>query len=229
MEEKGLPQEGLKVIACLSMLIDHIAAVFGLSMTYRIIGRLAFPIYCFLMAEGVHYTKSPKRYMLRLFVGMLLSELPFDMAFNGGWDWSSNSVMVTLLLGFFALECMKRADDLILKLLMAMPFAAIAELACTDYGGYGVLLIAMFGVVRELPGAPVLRLIGMLIVCGLMRSAHIVLGGMRVSVELFAVLAIIPIECYRGRKGKTDKAVQWAFYLFYPVHLAILAILDRIL
>lgn len=229
MKAKGLTQEGLKLIACASMLIDHIAAIFKWSMHYRIVGRLAFPIYCFLLAEGAYHTKNPKRYALRLFIGMLLSELPYDLAFNGGWSWRSQSVMVTLLLGFFALDCMKRADNLILKLLMAMPFAAMADLANTDYGGYGVMLIAMFGIARELPAAPMLRYIGLIFICGIMKSAHITLGGARISVQLFAIYAIIPIECYRGVKGKSGKAIQWAFYLFYPVHLAILAFLARIL
>ena len=84
MERKGLPQEGLKLIACITMLIDHIGAVFFPSLILlRIIGRLSFPIYCFLLAEGAAHTKHAPRYALRLLLCALISELPYDLAFSG--------------------------------------------------------------------------------------------------------------------------------------------------
>ena len=80
MEKKGLSQEALKSIACITMLLDHIGATMVRGYTLRIIGRIAFPIFCFLMAEGAYHTKNPRKYCLRLMIGMLLSELPFDLA-----------------------------------------------------------------------------------------------------------------------------------------------------
>ena len=129
MRKRGLSQEGLKLLACVTMLIDHIGATLVLRMlqtmpvrneqynllvgiyyALRIIGRIAFPIYCFLLVEGAYHTRNPKKYGMRLFVGMLLSEIPFDLAFslrgNVLFDWSSNSVMLTLLLGFCMIEAM---------------------------------------------------------------------------------------------------------------------------
>jgi membrane protein implicated in regulation of membrane protease activity len=70
----------------------------------RVIGRFAFPIYCFLLAEGAHCTRNPKKYALRMAIGAVLSELPYDLAFYGGWTMENQSVMITLLLGFGALE-----------------------------------------------------------------------------------------------------------------------------
>lgn len=112
MKKSGLSQEMLKIIACVTMLIDHVGAtvvesqffvtpfdgIYYLYFAMRIIGRVAFPIYCFLLAEGAHYTHDPRRYALRLFVGALLSEPGFDFALFGGWTWEHQSVMVTLLL-----------------------------------------------------------------------------------------------------------------------------------
>lgn len=138
MKGKGISQEGLKLLACVTMLLDHTGMVlFPGRQIFRMVGRLAFPIYCFLLAEGAHYTRNPARYALRLTIGALLSELPFDLACSGGWDWGSQSVMVTLLIGFLMLECMKRTELLPVQILTVVPFAALAEVCRTDYGATG--------------------------------------------------------------------------------------------
>ena len=72
-KKQGLSQEGLKLIACVTMLIDHIGAAFVPWMWLRMVGRIAFPIYCFLLAEGAFYTRNPRRYGARLAVGALLA------------------------------------------------------------------------------------------------------------------------------------------------------------
>lgn len=224
MEKRGLPQEGLKAVACITMLIDHIGAVLmPWNVVLRMIGRIAFPIYCFLLAEGAHYTKNPRNYVLRLGIGVLLSELPFDLALSGGVDWTYQSVMVTLLLGVLALLCMKKMENVVLKVLIVIPFAAAAELLLTDYGAAGVLLVAVFGLTRKKPWWQ--RLLGVLVVLYITPSAAITLWGIRLPIELLGALALIPIACYSGRKLTHSKAVQWAFYLFYPVHLTILYLL----
>lgn len=224
MEKRGLPQEGLKVIACVTMLIDHIGAVLmPWNVVLRMIGRIAFPIYCFLLAEGAHYTKDPWKYVIRLGIGVLLSELPFDLALSGGVDWAYQSVMVTLLLGVLALLRMKKTENLVIKLVIVLPFAVAAELLMTDYGAAGVLLVAVFGLTREKPWWQ--RLLGVLVVLYITPSAAIYPWGIRLPMELLGALALIPIACYSGRKLTHSKAVQWAFYLFYPVHLTILYLL----
>ena len=85
MKKRDISQEGLKLIACVSMLADHVGAVFFPGSILRFMGRLAFPIYCFLLTEGACHTRNPKRYALRLLSGILLSELPYDVLFYGGW------------------------------------------------------------------------------------------------------------------------------------------------
>lgn len=224
MEKRGLSQEGLKLIACVTMLIDHIGAVLmPYNLVLRMIGRIAFPIYCFLLAEGAHYTKNPRRYVLRLGIGAVLSELPFDFAFSGQVDWLSQSVMVTLLLGVLALLCMKKIHGLFGKLLVLLPFVVCGELLCTDYGGAGVLLIAVFALTRGKPWWQ--TLLGVLAVLYITPSVAIYLWGIPVPIELLGALAMVPIACYSGRKSTSGKGVQWAFYLFYPVHLTVLCLL----
>lgn len=246
--KKGISQEVLKLIACVTMLLDHFGAIcapardldfwqflmfegtlyssVGMYYALRCIGRLAFPIFCFLLAEGAHYTKNPHKYALRLGIGVLLAELPFDFAFYGGWTWEHQSVMITLLLGYGALLLMKRCDSILLKLAAVVPFIFLAEWMCTDYGGYGVAMIALFGLTRELPRARLLQLLGLLAINGMMQSATLqYLLGIPLSIQLLAPLAMIPIALYSGKKATANKVIQWGFYLFYPVHMAVLWLL----
>lgn len=242
MKKTGLSQETLKIIACVTMLIDHVGAsvvetqffetpsvaLSSLYFAMRIIGRVAFPIYCFLLAEGAHYTRSPRNYAIRLSIGVLLSELPFDFALFGGLTWAYQSVMVTLLLGFGMLELMKKCPKYWMKLLAVIPFALAAQWLNTDYGGYGVAVVALFGLTRELPHCREIQLVGLSILCILMNSAEVSFGAIEVPIELFAVFSMIPICLYSGRKATASKAVQLGFYLFYPVHLAVLAVVMKV-
>lgn len=245
--KKSLSQETLKIIACVTMLLDHLGAMctpaidlafwqlvpvngmvfISVKLYYvlRCIGRLAFPIYCFLLAEGAHYTKNPQKYALRLGLGVLLAELPFDCAFFGGFTWEHQSVMVTLLLGYGAILLMKQTDNILLKFSAVFPFAMAAEWLCTDYGGHGVAMMALFALTRELPYARWLQLGGLLVINGMMNSATLeYLLGIPLSIQLLAVFAMVPIALYSGKKTTGSKYVQWGFYLFYPVHMTLLAL-----
>lgn len=246
--KKSISQETLKIIACVTMFLDHFGAMctpatdvalfqmvsargmlfISVEMYYilRCIGRMAFPIYCFLVAEGAHYTRNPGKYALRLGIGMLLAEIPFDCAFYGGFTWEHQSVMVTLLLGFGAIQLMKQAENVLLKLSAVFPFVLAAEWLCTDYGGYGVAMMALFALTRELPYASGLQLAGLLVINGMMKGATLqYLLGIPLPIQLLAVFAVVPIALYSGKKATSSKYVQWGFYLFYPVHMAILGLL----
>ena len=230
MSKRPLSQEGLKFLACAIMLLDHIGATLIPWGTLRIIGRLAFPIFCFLLAEGAHYTRNPQNYLLRLGIGAILSELPFDLALFGSWSWQHQSVMITLLLGTMALLAMKRMTRPLLKVLVLLLFACLADFMNTDYGGAGVLMIALFGLTRERKYGWLVQLLGMYLIC-----RWIIPGGVvwfidrYVFIEIFAILALIPIWLYSGKKSTSSRVVQWAFYLFYPVHLWILYLISILL
>lgn len=240
---KCISQEGLKLLACITMLVDHVGATLVLRLIrevgnpgsaliplyylMRIIGRIAFPIYCFLLVEGAHHTRNPKKYGLRLLIGMQLSEIPFDLALSSRgpvcFDWTDNSVMITLLLGFLMIQSMKQATGA-WKALLILPFYLLAEQLHTDYGGLGILIIAVFALTRGMPHEKLLQTVGLCAV--IYPGSRVLLGSVAVNLEWFAALAMIPIFCYDGRKLTHSKAAQWAFYLFYPVHLAVLALLE---
>lgn len=241
--KKGLSQETLKLIACVTMLIDHIGAVLVIpsesallsgdtalawaNVILRCIGRVSFPIFCFLLAEGAQHTRNPKKYAMRLFAGMVMSEIPFDLAFFGKITWAHQSVMVTLLLGFGMIEAMKRAKGW-WKLLCILPFYFAAEWLNTDYAGEGILLIAMFALVKGLAHEKWVRLLGMALL--LWDNMAMFNWGLGVPIyyNRIRLLSALPIFCYDGRKLTRSKVVQWAFYLFYPVHITVLLLIRMI-
>ena len=224
MDKKhGLSQEGLKLIACATMLIDHIGAAFLPTMLWlRVVGRIAFPIYCFLLAEGAAHTRDPRRYGTRLAIGALLAEVPFELLFFGGISLSHSSVMVTLLLGFIAIESMKKLPRF--WPLVFFGCAVIAEALGTDYGGLGVMLMVCFAVTRK--GSKILQTIGVFIICWMIGGFAWQVGPISVPMEIVGAAAMVPICLYSGRKATRSKAIQWAFYLFYPVHLTILLLIE---
>lgn len=235
MRKKIFSQEALKLIACITMLIDHFghAIVPTLPVSYmeplyytcRMIGRFAFPIYCFLLVEGMRHTRNPGKYILRLCVGMLLSELPFDLLVEGGFSWASQSVMVTLSLGAVMLLCMQKTEKKWLKLLLVLPFAFLAELTKCDYGAGGMAMIAVFALFDRLS----LQSIALFLVnWQMLPSAAVRIFGVVVIIQLLALLALIPIGLYSGEKLTRSKAVQWGFYLFYPLHLMFLWLITLI-
>lgn len=229
MKKHGLSQEGLKLIACVAMLLDHIGAVFLPGIGLRIVGRIAFPIYCFLLAEGVHYTMNPKGYGLRLGMGVILSEVPFDLLLFGRLTIQYQSVMLTLLLGFFMAMCMKWVREVQLRVLLAVPFALMAEWLGTDYGGMGVILIGMFVLTREIPHRCWVQTVSMVVICYLMDSYRISVAEISIPIEMFALLSMISISLYSGRKVSNSRVIQWGFYLFYPVHLMVLWLITLVL
>lgn len=206
----------LKLIAASAMLIDHIGAVlFPQYLWMRIIGRIAFPLYCFLLIEGYKHTHSIRNYLVRLGAFALISELPFDLAFNGSYMYLNyQNVFFTLFLGLLSVWLCDYIKSLLPgygRLAGYGVFVAagiVAELLKTDYGCFGIMLILVFYEFQENKMVEVLL-------------AGIVYWSMTL-IEIFALAAFLPIFLYNGKKGPGNKAVSMAFYLFYPVHLLIL-------
>lgn len=235
----------LKMIAVITMLIDHTAAsilerivfqidangyytvtagnLYTLYMAMRMIGRMAFPIYCFLVVEGFLYTRNVKKYATRLLVFALISELPFDMAlFNSFFDSYHNNVFLTLFLGLVTvagvdyviknLHCPQFLNTLAQLGVIALGMGA-AMLLHTDYSSAGVAAIVVMYILRH----------RRMLAFGM---GVIVLGVMAGTMELAALFMLIPIFFYNGKRGKQAK---YFFYAFYPAHLLILAIICALL
>ncbi len=219
----------LKLIAVCTMFIDHLGhTLFPGTLWLRCIGRIAFPIFAFLIAEGCAYTHDRKKYALRLLVFALLSEVPFDLMVGGTvWYPYSQNVLWTLLAGALVCWCIDWALQKKTPVAFALAGAAMAaafcllELAETDYGGWGALLTVLFYGVRR---APCGRTVKMAVqAAGLAVFSIGVMGGL--SIEVYALLALLPLWLYNGRRGFCSRTVQYAFYAFYPVHILILSLI----
>lgn len=224
---RGLSGSALKCIAILTMLVDHIgAAVFarlllageGSAFLYsaytvsRTIGRIAFPIFCFLLVEGFVHTHNRSKYAVRLFVFAALSEIPFDLAFSGSvLEFSHQNVFLTLgigfltMWGFWAVEQKGRWNPVLRKGLQAVILCtgmAAAYILRTDYDMLGVLCIMALYVFRG------------------MRGPQILAGCLAFGFwEPAALVAFLPLAFYNGTRGWN---IKYVFYAFYPFHLLVL-------
>ncbi len=207
----------LKLIALITMIIDHTGAIFFPSnITLRIIGRIAFPIYCFLLIEGYTYTKNIQKYGLRLFIFALISEIPFDYAFNGELGFSHQNIFFTLSLGLLFIYMI----DHVMVLNPAVAISGmilsvfLAEFLRTDYGLLGIIYILTFYIASKIQGfmKPVFIFIMLYIF-----SATLAYG-----IQYYAILAVPFIALYNGKKGSLGAIMKYGFYIAYPLHLAIL-------
>lgn len=220
----------LKLIAICTMLIDHMGyTLFPGVMWLRCVGRVAFPIFCFLIAEGCVHTHDRKKYALRLLLFALIAEIPFNLMNSGMiWDPYDQNVLWTLLTG--ALVCwlidwaLKKCTPLSFVLTGAAMVAAywLLEAFRTDYGGWGMLLVAAFYGVHRAPSGAVVKMIAQAF--GLAFFSLGVMGGY-LSIELWSLVSLAPIWLYNGQRGFSHKAVQYGFYTFYPVHILILSLI----
>lgn len=229
----GLSGTALKFVACVTMLLDHIGAsciearygtaancpagLLKFDLTLRLIGRLAFPIFCFLLVEGFLHTHDVKKYIRRLLLFGLVSEIPFDMAFfRVPFYGGHQNVYWTLALGVTAMAAMQHFQNAEGHLtwkggLAAVGCALLAELAATDYGAIGVALIAALYLTRN------------------SRTQQSILGAGMMLFELTAPLAFVLTWFYNGQRGRCPQWAKWAFYLFYPVHLVVLGVITNVL
>lgn len=276
----------LKLLAMAFMLTDHIGCflVNRTAPAYwvcRSVGRLAFPIFCFLIAEGACRTRSIPKYMARLGLFGLVSTPPFNLV-NGDPPFALRhlNVFFSLLLGLCAIALVREGAPRVFRLLgrkaaaenplacavLALPFCvvpyALAYLLNTDYGGFGVAAILLFYLLRRHPIAAwsLFALITLVSFNWYFYTADFT--GAHVYLRLtpyhylaerlwerdftvryydvrqkYAILAAPLCLLYSGRQtrrktdgrtghSQTDQAVKYLFYAFYPVHLAVIRVIQ---
>lgn len=227
-QSKGLDGGTLKGMAAVLMLTDHVGAILLPQMLIlRCIGRLAFPIFAFFIAEGYAHTQSFGRYLLRMAIWAAVSEIPFNLEFGHFFVPGRQNVLWTFCLALLTLrglDRLRRVPGAIgyagAALVLAAGFAA-GELLHVDYGGWGVLSVALFYLCRQGRYARPGLLAGMLVLNGLcIGSMKTAVFGIQVPIQIFAVAALPLLWLYNGRPGA--KGWRWAFYVFYPTHLLVL-------
>lgn len=216
----------LRLLALALMLLDHLwATVIPGNDWMTHVGRLAFPIFAFQAAEGYAHTSNFKQYCKRLLLFGLLSEIPFNLMMMSSWIYPFHqNVMFTLLLGLLALKSVDNArEGKWVWLLGAMGCCLLGALTLVDFGPYGVAMVLLFGLCRNQPGEKLLQLAGMVLInVILMEGRMLIVFGHEIPQQSFALLALIPIWLYSGKKGRGSRALQVASYLFYPIHMVVL-------
>lgn len=225
---RGLDGGTLKCIAAALMLTDHVGAILLPEVpVLRCVGRLAFPIFAFFIAEGYTHTRDFGRYFRRLAILAVVSEIPFNLENGAVFDLTRQNVLFTFCLALLTLrglEALGRERGFGrwagCGLVLAAGFAA-GELLRTDYGGWGVVTVALLQLCRDGKYAKLWLLLAMAAVNGLgMGSLTMPVFGGEMPIQIFAVAALPVIWLYNGQAG--PKGLRRAFYVFYPAHLLVL-------
>lgn len=240
----------LRILACVSMLADHIGYCFAGNypcLEYlRWFGRLSFPLFVFLLVNGFRHTSSRLRYALRLGIFALISQIPFDLFCSHPVFFEKLNVFATLLLcllTLWAVDAMRQRKKLncfcLLPGLLATLLCSFEVIPC-DYGAKGILMALVF---YFWEGKPLLMTGGVLFsLCWprIMEATLLLmkaLQGQPVAfvptnrwelTQLLSLFSVVFLLLYRGTPGKLPsrpaarKTVQLSFYLFYPIHLVFL-------
>lgn len=236
----ALSAMALHLLAMGIMLLDHIGATLLPEQEWlRGVGRLAFPIFAFMIVEGYYHTRSLKRYVMRLLIFALIAEVPFDMMVSGSPIYlGAQNVLWTFLMGLaliFLLEHTRKTDNIWLRLLAAGGAIILAvilgSVTRSDYHYAGIFTVLVFYCFR---GYKWWHFLGQLL-CILYIHTE-VLSGYAYTIDLLghvvhfprqglAVLGLIPIWLYRGEQGRSGKGLRFLCYAFYPAHMLILSIL----
>lgn len=228
----------LKLLAMALMLCDHMwATVIPGNMWLTNIGRLAFPIFAFQIVEGYAHTHDFKKYLGRMLIFALISEIPFNLMAGGTLFFPFHqNVMFTFFEALLFLRLMDWAKGKSMALYLLVTAGSVflgyflGLFTFVDYYGQGVLMVIAFYFFRDVRFGQIGILISMIYINGVM------LAGYQLPIDLFghsfsipqqslAVLALIPIWLYNGKQGPHSKPIQYACYAFYPAHMLILSLL----
>ena len=229
----------LHIMAMLFMLCDHLwgTIVTGNDwLTY--IGRLTFPIYAFMIVEGYFHTKNLKKYVLRLLLFAVISEIPFNLAMGSSLFFPIHqNVLWSFLIsiGFIHWNEKVKEKQLWKRILVGLATICIGYLVgiitFVDYYNAGIFMVLVFYFFR---GKKWWCYLGQFICLWYINFE--MLGGLSYEIDIFgqtyfiarqglALLALIPIWLYKGKQGYHSKPLQYFYYAFYPLHLLILGLL----
>jgi len=238
-----LSSAGLHVLAMGLMLCDHLwGTIVPGSDWLTCLGRLAFPIFAFLIVEGYTHTGNLKKYVQRLLVCAVLSEIPINLMMGSRVFYPIHqNVLWTFLLGLALIHWNERAKEAPLwrRLLRAVSSVIVGLLVGTitmvDYYGPGVVTVLVFYFFREkkwqnlLLQTAALYWLNVELLGGYSYVVNLFGRELWITQQGFALFALIPIWLYRGRQGHRSRAFRYFCYGFYPVHMLLLGLLKMVM
>ncbi len=234
-----LSAAALHILAMAFMLMDHLwATLLPAQEWLTCVGRIAFPIFAFMAVEGYFHTHNLKKYLLRMLIFAVISEVPFDLMYGGTWFYPVHqNVIWTLMMGLAGIHLMetvrKKKSTFVYILVSAIVVilgGLLGTLSMVDYYGIGVLTVFIFYFFR---GRKWWCLLGQMLALYWVNVE--LLGGLMYPSRLFgmefefcqqglALLALLPIWLYRGRQGYHSKPFQYFCYAFYPIHMLVIVL-----
>ena len=213
----------LKLIAVVTMIFDHMGDSLFPDLTWmRIIGRIAMPIFAFCIAEGYGHTRDKIKYLKRMLLFAVISEIPFDLFGSGKFpDLSHQNIMFTFTLAILALMVFEkltvkgRKSGYVAGWIAIIAFFAVALILKTDYTFCGVLLVVVFYLLRK---KELLIRDSVALIC------YLALRNM--GIYIWGFLGFIPIAFYNGEKGR---GLKYLFYVFYPAHLLLIFVIRMLM
>ena len=234
-----LSAAALHILAMTFMLMDHLwATLLPAQEWLTCVGRIAFPIFAFMAVEGYFHTHNLKKYLLRMLIFAMISEVPFDLMYGGTWFYPVHqNVIWTLMMGLVGIHLMETVRKkkrtfvyILVSAIVVILGGLLGTLSMVDYYGIGVLTVFIFYFFR---GRKWWCLLGQILALYWVNVE--MLGGLMYPIRLFgmefelcqqglALLALLPIWLYRGRQGYHSKPFQYFCYAFYPVHMLVIVL-----
>ena len=229
----------LHILAMTFMLMDHLwATLLPAQEWLTCVGRIAFPIFAFMAVEGYFHTHNLKKYLLRMLIFAVISEVPFDLMYGGTWFYPVHqNVIWTLMMGLAGIHLMETVRKkkstfvyILVSVIVVILGGLLGTLSMVDYYGIGVLTVFIFYFFR---GRKWWCLLGQMLALYWVNVE--LLGGLMYPIRLFgmefeicqqglALLALLPIWLYRGRQGYHSKPFQYFCYAFYPIHMLVIVL-----
>ncbi len=211
----------IKIIACVTMVLDHVKYAIPETTCFatRYLGRIAFPLFAFLVAEGYCHTSNLKKYYKRLTIFALISQIPFMLFRSLVGNWQMLNILFTLLLGIFAITIF---DKLGKKYYLSLPLVFVVfylgKILCVDYGWYGVAAVFVLYLCRN---RKLLRIVAFTILNFIYYYPRLIIDDTSSSLisYLCATLPVVLLLAYNGKLGRKTK---YGYYIFYPFHMVIL-------
>jgi len=226
----------LKIVAMFTMACDHISyVIFGRFSMLNYIGRIAFPIFAFQISEGYIHTSNLKKYLFRLLIFALISQIPFSLFTSLYFSKFSLNVFFTLFLGLLSITIFDKLKNLEYKskllhylyifigICIFVFFCFLSNILNCDYGYYGVSIIFSFYLFKNHKILMNISFALLTILHYLKNLLYIPYFRIYLLIIIFTCLSLIFIDLYNNKKGKD---IKYFLYLFYPIHLLIFSILE---
>lgn len=221
----------LKIIACITMFIGHVPFVFPtLTFICVSIGKIAFPIFAFLISEGYVHTKNWRKYLKRLLSLALISQIPAYLLFKENLSGIYLNIFFTLSLGLLTIRLIDKIKNKYLNFIIITFIAFIAEISGCDFGAIGILMIIAFFINRNNKFSVLVSELVLMMILYLGKFASYtvltILNFRYILLQLlFSISSLFFIFLYNGKRGKDSRKIKSGFYFFYPIHLIFLCLL----